>query len=294
MKVLPESRGRQILDWLARILSVVLLGSATVALYRRTKTRDLEERIKRQEALLELRQHIEVSEERFRGVVESAEAIVWEADIATERMTFVSQGAEKILGYPRDQWLQTPGFWTDHLHPEDRQEAQACKREVLEKGKPGSAEYRMKAADGRVLWFRDFMHAVSGPEGKVEQLRGIMVDITESKRGEEALRESEERYRRLFEAESDAILLVEFDTIRILDANAVALNLYGYSREELLRLTAAEVFAEPEKARAAIADEWTRVQLRWHRKKDGTVFPVEITGNNFFNQGRKLHVGGYS
>ena len=107
---------------------------------------------------------------------------------------------------------------------------------------------------------------------------------------EESLRESEERYRRLFEVESDAILLVEVETTRILDANAAALDLYGYSRGEILGLTAEEVFAEPEKTRAAIADEWTGVQLRWHRKKDGTVFPVEIAGNNFFNQGRKVHV----
>jgi PAS domain S-box-containing protein len=107
---------------------------------------------------------------------------------------------------------------------------------------------------------------------------------------EESLRESEERYRRLFEVESDAILLVEVETTRILDANAAALDLYGYSRGEILGLTAEEVFAEPEKTRAAIADEWTGVQLRWHRKKDGTAFPVEIAGNNFFNQGRKVHV----
>ena len=190
-EALSDYHRHRVLDWLAGILSLLLLGTVMVAVHRHTAARGLEERFRQQEALLELKQHIEVSEERFRDLVETAEAIVWEAEASTRGITFVNQGAEKILGYPTDQWLRTPGFWTDHICPEDRQKALACEREVTEKGKPRSAEYRMKTADGRVLWFRDFMYAVLGPEGKVERLRGIMVDITESKRAEEALRQSE-------------------------------------------------------------------------------------------------------
>src|ERR1019366_200560 len=92
------------------------------------------------------------------------------------------------------------------------------------------------------------------------------------------------------EVESDAVLVVEVDTGRILDANPAALKLYGYSREEFLCLTAGEVFAEPEQTQEAISSERAQVQLRWHRKKDGTVFPVELTGNSFVNQGRRIHV----
>jgi PAS domain S-box-containing protein len=151
------------------------------------------------------------TEERFRELVETAEAIVWEADGAGQRITFVSQGAEKILGYPTDQWLQNPGFWAGLLHPEDREEALACEREVMEKGQPRSAEYRMQTADGRVLWFRDFMHAVSGPGGKVERLRGIMVDITESKRAEEALRQSEQRYKDFISHSHEGVWRMELE-----------------------------------------------------------------------------------
>jgi PAS domain S-box-containing protein len=120
---------------------------------------------------------------------------------------------------------------------------------------------------------------------------GVMVtDISVRKRAEEALRESEERYRQLFEAESDAIILMDSETGQALEANAAAAKLYGYSHAELLTLKHSDVTAEPQKTRQAFAAHETRIPLRWHRKKDGTVFPVEITGSYFESQGRPVHV----
>jgi PAS domain S-box-containing protein len=104
------------------------------------------------------------------------------------------------------------------------------------------------------------------------------------------LRESEERYRHLFEAESDAILVVRSDTAEFVDANRAALAMYGYTQEEFLRLTSSDVSAEPEKTRRAITERELKIPLRWHRKKDGTVFPVEITLSFFEVRGRGHHV----
>jgi len=103
-------------------------------------------------------------------------------------------------------------------------------------------------------------------------------------------RETEKRYRRLFEVESDAILLVDCETERILDANVASLNLYGYTREELLCLKAAHISAEPEETCQAIATHQTYIPLRWHRHKNGAVFPVEIASSFFDYQGQKVHV----
>ena len=101
--------------------------------------------------------------------------------------------------------------------------------------------------------------------------------------------ESEKRYRRLFEVESDAILLVDSDTDRILDANFAASIMYGYTREELLQLKAGEVYLEPETERHAIVIE-THIPFRWHRKKDGTRFPVETASSYFDYQTMHVHV----
>jgi PAS domain S-box-containing protein len=102
------------------------------------------------------------------------------------------------------------------------------------------------------------------------------------------LRASEERYRLLFETESDAILLVDVETLRLTDANPSAEHLWGYDRKELLGLTVSDLSAEPADTRDSIQTPTGRVQipLRWHRKKDGTVFPVEITANRLMLEGR--------
>jgi PAS domain S-box-containing protein len=115
-------------------------------------------------------------------------------------------------------------------------------------------------------------------------------ESAERKRTEEALRESEEKYRQLFEVESDAIVLADRETGRFIDANPAALRLYGYSLREFLALKPGDVSAEPEKTRQAISEGRKFVALRWHRKKDGTIFPVEMTCSYFELQGRKAYV----
>ena len=120
--------------------------------------------------------------------------------------------------------------------------------------------------------------------------------LQERKRAREAMRESEERYRQLFEAESDTILLIDNETGRIFECNNAASVLYGYSREELLGMKDTDLSAEPEESRRVsratpvIPDRVVAIPLRFHRREDGTVFPVEITGRFFTRKGRPVHI----
>jgi len=135
------------------------------------------------------------SEERFRDLVQGLDAIVWEADAATLRFSFVSHRAESILGYPVGRWLGTTDFFVSRIHPEDRARAMRVWREAIAKGVDHELEYRALAADGREVWLRDIVHVVPGGSGRPAQLRGLTVDLTERKRAEEALRQTEDQLR---------------------------------------------------------------------------------------------------
>ena len=101
---------------------------------------------------------------------------------------------------------------------------------------------------------------------------------------------SEERYRHLFNAESDAIVVIDIETLSHVEVNEAAVDLYGYSHDELMALRSTDLSAEPEEPLPQITGDSGRVRipLRYHRKKDGTVFPVEIGARFFELNGRNL------
>ena len=112
---------------------------------------------------------------------------------------------------------------------------------------------------------------------------------------EQALAESEEKYRRLFAAESDAVAVFDAETRRLLDVNAAALNMYGYTRDEFLSLEFADISADPQRCEAniqhVIAQTSGHLPVGYHTKKDGTVFPVEISASSFILKGRQVICG---
>jgi PAS domain S-box-containing protein len=105
-----------------------------------------------------------------------------------------------------------------------------------------------------------------------------------------AFHDRDETYRVLFELESDAIFLIDNEAGQILEVNPAASTLYGYSRAELLSKRNVDLSAEPGDTRAATQGQRPRVPFRYHRKKDGTVFPVEITARHFVWRGRDAHI----
>jgi PAS domain S-box-containing protein len=128
---------------------------------------------------------------QYEGIVASLGGIVWECEAATFTFSFVSEQAERLLGYPRAQWLE-PGFWTAHIHPDDRDWVVQYCTEATREARDHDFEYRMTAADGRTVWLRDIVTVVLD-DGRLDRLRGVMVDITEHRQRDEALRESGER-----------------------------------------------------------------------------------------------------
>jgi len=167
--------------------------------------RDITER-KRAEETLERIMH------RFKDLIDSVNGMVWEVDVATMQFTFMSPQAEALLGYPVEQWLSSPTFWVDHIHPEDQNWAPQYCLEEIHKHRAHTFEYRMLAADGRTVWIRDLV-SVLVESGRATKLRGIMEDITERKLSEvklaQAARELERKNRELEEARDKALEAVK-------------------------------------------------------------------------------------
>jgi len=177
------------------ILSCLLVIVLTVLL--NTYQRELMKRKKTEGSLRD-------SEERFRRLVESVSVIPWEANYKTLQFTYVGPRAVELLGYPVHEWFEND-FWSKHLHPGDRDGAVNFCREACACQTDFELEYRMIAADGRIVWLRDYVSVILS-DGGPRLLRGFLFDITARKQTEEALRESEERLRSLFNRSREAMI----------------------------------------------------------------------------------------
>ena len=168
----------------------------------RSLNAELEERVRERTGQLE------EADRNFRLLVQSIQAIVWEADAKTWRFSFVSQAAESMLGYPVERWLNEDNFWLSILHPEDREEAVHRCLQATQEGRDHEFEYRAVALDGRVVWLRDLVRVVLDDKGQATRLRGVMIDISEQKQAEAELRSLLAQMRVLQDA-SETILATD-------------------------------------------------------------------------------------
>jgi len=169
----------------------------------------------------------------WRELVDGVDAIVWEADPETFQFGFVSQGAQRMLGFPRGEWLASEEFWPGIIHPEDRDAAVRYCAEMTRAGKDHRLEYRVLDREGEVVWVRDLVSVVTDPVGAPVLLRGTMIDVTETRRAVEALEEEESRHRLLADHIQDLVSLHSRDG-RFLYLSPSCRDILGYEPWELI------------------------------------------------------------
>jgi PAS domain S-box-containing protein len=146
--------------------------------------------------------------------------------------TFVSPNVVALTGYRPADFTSDPDFHDARMHPEDVAAVDAYFQRQIQQGHC-EYEYRFRCADGLYRWMRAAVHMVYDGAGRAIELVGYWIDIDAHRQAEVALRSSEERYRRLFESSTDAILILDEAGI-LLDANAAAADLFGMPRETLV------------------------------------------------------------
>ena len=188
-----------------------------------TKHNQAEEKLQRAEA-------------RYRALVEQIPAITYTAALDEASTTFcISPQTKSILAFSPEDYRADPDIWRKRLHPADRDRVIADMKQSRAHNRPFKSEYRMIARDGRVIWFRDEAVVVQDSTGIPLLLQGVMFDLTERKQAEDAVRESEEKFRTLFNNASDAIFIHDLEG-RFFEVNQAACERLGYTREELLQM----------------------------------------------------------
>lgn len=125
-------------------------------------------------------------EKRLQSLLDGIDAIVWEADLDMH-FTFVSHQAQDMLGYPLARWTQEPEFWREIILPDDRSPVISSLFVEIADGRGHDMDYRVRTADGRIVWIHGRVSTVRDKEGKLVGLRGLMVDITALKDAQKKL-----------------------------------------------------------------------------------------------------------
>lgn len=160
------------------------------------------------------------AEARYRTLVEQLPLITYidTPYSADEAAAYVSPQIHNILGYSLEEWHGSPTFFVDHLHPEDRDRVREAQRAARQTGEPLTLEYRIMAADGRIVWLRDSYTVVRDETGRPWYTQGFAVDVSRRKQAErdrESLltqaQEQNERLRKLDRMKDEFIALVSHE-----------------------------------------------------------------------------------
>lgn len=249
-----------------------------------TVSRDITKRYSEEKTLGE-------SQAKDRELVEYANSIILRID-TRGRIVFVNDFALRFFGFKAEEILGRNVVGA--IMPETDSSGKNL-REMMEDILENPEEYANNEnenvlRDGTRVWIAWTNSFLEDKYGTFSGLLCIGADLTERKRAEDALKESEAKYRQLFEMESDAILLIDNDTGGIIEANLAAAELYGYSREELLQLSDTDLSAEPEQTFTDGLRQKEKAPVRLNRRKDGSIFPVETTARYFSWKGRRVYI----
>jgi PAS domain S-box-containing protein len=238
-----------------------------------TERKQAEEKIKESERQLAVAQQI-------------AHLGSWEWEISANKVS-LSDELYRILGLTPQPFGASYDNYLEQVHPNDRELSNRIIKKALGDHKPFDFEHRIVRPDGEVRTLRCRGEIVTDESGHAVRMYGISEDITERRWAEEALRESEERFR-MFSEESSEGIVIHSDGL-ILDANKTAAKMCGYEPSEVLGMSVLD-FVAPEShdlIRKNTLAKYEGIYEAVGLRKDGTKFPGAINGKTFNYKGQE-------
>ncbi len=221
--------------------------------------------------------------DRFRTMVDLLPTVIFELNLQG-RITFANTFAFDFLGASEQDFRE--GIYAENIIVDDDLPRMRENFGATLKGSTRHAnEYTIRTYRDELCSVIMYSDAIRDQNNDAVGMRGIIVDITIRKQIESTLRESESRYKNLFMTIDDAAFIYDAATGAILDANAAADQLYGYTHSVFLTMNINVLFAAAGtgsfETSNIIAPEHTDSPLRYHRKNSGAIFPVEISSGTF-------------
>lgn len=256
--------------------------------------RDITER---RQAELQLRE----SEERYRTLAQNIPGLVYRV--------FVREGAK--MTFYNDKFLQMTGYAENELKigehcsieplilEDDRPGVEDAVAQAVKENRAFTIEYRLKHKSGYVRWMVEYGMPVSGEDGELLYIDGVIFDITERKHAEDLLRDSEERLRAIYNGTMDGIALADLETMQCISGNAAMYRMLGYSQQEFLALKVSDLHRQ---------QDWPEVMLNFEKqargeiklasdipvkRKDGSVFYADINTSPVNFGGKHYLVGNF-
>lgn len=229
------------------------------------------------------------SEQRFRRIADNSPMLIWMTDV------------NGITVYVNSTWCAFTGRtleyeqqqgWLSSVHPEDRDRSSQAFTAALQQRRPITIEYRMLHHSGSYRWILDTGAPNFMPNGEFVGFIGSCLDIQDRKQAENLLRESEQKFRTLFDNHSAVKLLLDPETGRIEDANLSASEYYGWSHQELLSMTIFDInVSDPEHVvtmMTGVSQNRMKHFTVKHRKRDGSLRDMDIYSNAVLMEGRTM------